>query len=48
MKTKVQSAIPAARLGSMEEVAKAVAFLAGEDAGYNTGQVLAVDGGMGM
>ena len=28
--------------------AKAVAFLAGEDAGYITGQVLAVDGGMSM
>ena len=29
-------------------VAKAVVFLAGEDAGYITGQVLAVDGGMSM
>ena len=40
--------IPAGRLGSAEEVAAAVRFLAGEEAGYITGQVLAVDGGMTM
>ncbi|MFW5952111.1 MAG: 3-oxoacyl-[acyl-carrier-protein] reductase [Gemmatimonadota bacterium] len=34
------------RLGSAEEVAGVVAFLAGPDAGYITGQVLVVDGGM--
>ena len=34
---------------TMEEIlAAAVAFLAGEQAGYITGQVLCVDGGMGM
>jgi 3-oxoacyl-[acyl-carrier protein] reductase len=33
-------------LGSVEDVASAVAFLASEDAAYVTGQVLAVDGGM--
>jgi 3-oxoacyl-[acyl-carrier protein] reductase len=42
------AAIPAGRLGAAEDVARAVAFLAGEDAGYVTGQVLAVDGGMSM
>jgi 3-oxoacyl-[acyl-carrier protein] reductase len=42
------AAIPAGRLGTAEDVARAVAFLAGEDAGYVTGQVLAVDGGMSM
>jgi 3-oxoacyl-[acyl-carrier protein] reductase len=42
------SAIPAGRLGSPEDVAAAVRFLAGEDASYITGQVLAVDGGMTM
>jgi 3-oxoacyl-[acyl-carrier protein] reductase len=42
------SGIPAGRLGSPEEVAAAVRFLAGEEAGYVTGQVLAVDGGLTM
>jgi 3-oxoacyl-[acyl-carrier protein] reductase len=40
--------IPVGRLGTPEEVAAAVRFLAGEEAGYITGQVLAVDGGMSM
>lgn len=34
------------RLGAAEDVARAVAFFAGEGAGYVTGQVLCVDGGM--
>jgi len=34
------------RFGSAEDVAKAIAFLASDDAGYITGQVLAIDGGM--
>jgi 3-oxoacyl-[acyl-carrier protein] reductase len=34
------------RLGSANDVASAVAFLASDDASYVTGQVLAVDGGM--
>ena len=40
--------IPKKRFGKPEEIASAVAFLAGEEAGYITGQVLAVDGGMSM
>ncbi len=40
--------IPVRRLGSVEDVAKAVAFLASDGAGYITGQVLCVDGGMAM
>jgi 3-oxoacyl-[acyl-carrier protein] reductase len=40
--------IPMKRMGAVEEVAKAVAFLASDDAGYITGQVLCVDGGMAM
>ncbi len=38
--------IPVGRLGKPEEVAKAVAFLASEDAAYINGQTLCVDGGM--
>ena len=40
--------IPMGRLGQAEDVARAVVFLASEEAGYITGQVLAVDGGMSM
>ena len=40
--------IPARRLGTVEDVARAVAFLASDEAGYITGQVLCVDGGMAM
>ena len=36
------------RLGKAEEVAATVAFLASEEAAYITGQVLAVDGGLGL
>ena len=47
-KSAMLATIPAARLGQAEDVARAVAFLASEEAGYITGQVLAVDGGMAM
>jgi 3-oxoacyl-[acyl-carrier protein] reductase len=40
--------IPMKRLGSVEEVARVVAFFASEESGYITGQVLCVDGGMAM
>lgn len=43
-----QESIPMNRLGAPEDVARAVAFLASDDAAYITGQVLAVDGGMAM
>jgi len=38
--------IPAGRFGTPEEVAKAVAFLAGEGASYITGQTIVIDGGL--
>lgn len=41
-------AIPAARLGLPEDIAAAAAYLAGEDASFVTGQVLAVNGGQYM
>lgn len=40
--------IPMARVGTVEDVSAAVAFLASDDAAYITGQVLKVDGGMVM
>lgn len=40
--------IPFGRFGKAQEVAQAVCFLASEEASYITGQVLKVDGGMGM
>ncbi len=42
------SQIPLQRLGEPEDIAKAVAFLASEDASYITGQTLSVNGGMVM
>lgn len=43
-----QGQIPLGAFGKPEDVAAAVAFLASEKAGYITGQVLSVDGGMAM
>jgi 3-oxoacyl-[acyl-carrier protein] reductase len=40
------AAIPMARMGTAEEVARVVAFLASDEASYVTGHVLPVDGGM--
>lgn len=40
--------IPAGRLGSVDDVAQAALFLASEQAGYISGAVLPVDGGLGM
>jgi 3-oxoacyl-[acyl-carrier protein] reductase len=48
VKEAAMQIIPVRRFGQAEEVARAVAFLAGDDAGYITGQVLCVDGGMAM
>ena len=45
---KLLGAIPAGRLGSSDDVAACVAFLASEEAAYVTGQTLHVNGGMAM
>ena len=47
-KTALLAQIPLGALGRPEDIGSAVAFLASEQAGYITGQVLGVDGGMGM
>lgn len=44
--TKLRDVIPMRRSGKPAEVASLVGFLAGEDAGYITGQIIAVDGGL--
>lgn len=45
---EMQKQIPLARLGSSEDIAAIVAFLAGSEASYITGQVIGVNGGMYM
>lgn len=48
VREELRKQIPLARFGTPEDVAYAVLFLASERASYITGQVLFVDGGMGM
>ncbi len=48
VKDSVKTLVPLARFGQPEEIAGAVAFLAGDEASYITGQVILVDGGMRM
>jgi len=48
LKQSIMAKIPLARMGTPEDVAAAVKFLAGDEASYITGQVIAVNGGMYM
>lgn len=47
-KEKINGQIPAARMGTPEEIAAAVLYLASPEAGYVTGSTLHVNGGMAM
>jgi 3-oxoacyl-[acyl-carrier protein] reductase len=48
LKQSIMAKIPLARMGTPEDVAAAVKFLASDEASYITGQVIAVNGGMYM
>ena len=48
VRAKILASVPLGRMGKPEDIAAAVKFLASEDAGYITGQVLAINGGMYM
>lgn len=47
-KEKINSTIPMGRMGSPDEIASAVAYLASDEAAYITGATLHVNGGMAM
>ncbi|NIY78966.1 MAG: 3-oxoacyl-[acyl-carrier-protein] reductase [Rhodobacteraceae bacterium] len=47
-KEKINAQIPSARMGTPEEIAAAVVYLASQEAGYTTGTTLHVNGGMAM
>ena len=48
VKDGMLSAIPLGRMGAVDEIASAVAYLATDEASYITGQTLHVNGGMVM
>jgi acetoacetyl-CoA reductase len=48
LKTKILPLIPVGRLGEVDEIARTVVFLAGDDAGFITGSTLSINGGQHM
>ena len=48
VKEAAKEQIPMKRFGATKDIANTVAFLASDEAGYITGQVISVDGGMAM
>ena len=48
IKRQIMGQVPMSRFGKPQEIAEVVAFLAGDGAGYVTGQTISVDGGMVM
>ena len=47
-KDKINSTIPAGKMGSSEDISSAAVYLASDEAGYVTGQTIHVNGGMAM
>lgn len=48
VKAAISERIPLGRMGDVQDIAAAVSFLASQEAGYITGQVLRIDGGLNM
>jgi 3-oxoacyl-[acyl-carrier protein] reductase len=48
IKATILNSVPLKRMGTVDDIAAAVSFLAGEAASYITGQVLVIDGGLVM
>jgi len=46
IKEEIAKSIPLRRMGTSQDVANVVKFLASDDSSYITGQVITVDGGM--
>lgn len=46
VRTQMANAVPLKRMGSVEDVAKAILFLASDESSYITGQVIEVSGGL--
>ena len=48
MLEKIVARIPVGRLGRADEIARAVAFLCSDDAGFVTGSTMSINGGQHM